>query len=74
MLSLKDIEANQVNQTKEFTDKGNIPKWSKNAIETIVAKGYMGGYPDGKFQPDKSITRAESISVLDRVIGVLYND
>ncbi|MDD2402222.1 MAG: cadherin-like beta sandwich domain-containing protein, partial [Clostridia bacterium] len=34
----------------------------------------MGGYPDGKFQPTKSITRAESISVLDRVIGVLYNE
>lgn len=33
----------------------------------------MGGYPDQTYQPTKSITRAESIAVFDRAVGVLYN-
>lgn len=59
--------------TLMFTDAQNIPQWSKSAIEAVLSGGYMGGYPDNTFQPTKSITRAESISVLDRARGVLYN-
>ena len=62
-----------IGSTLMFTDAKNIPQWSKSAIEAVLSSGYMGGYPDNTFQPTKSITRAESISVLDRAMGVLYN-
>lgn len=55
----------------KFSDKANIPQWSKNFIGVVAAKGYMGGYPDGTFQPAKSITRAETIATLDRAVGTL---
>lgn len=56
-----------------FTDKRQIPQWSQSAITSVVGKGYLKGYPDGRFQPRKSITRAEAIAVLDRATDSLYN-
>ncbi|KUP20887.1 S-layer homology domain-containing protein [Paenibacillus sp. DMB5] len=41
--------------------------WSKNAIQTAVANGWMKGYPDGSFQPEQKVTRAELAAVLARV-------
>jgi prophage DNA circulation protein len=57
----------------KFTDSNEIPEWSMSAINTVVANNYMGGYPDGTFKPTQLITRAESLSVLDRAIGALFN-
>ena len=33
--------------------------WAAEAIEWAVEEGLMKGYPDGSFQPDKPLTRAE---------------
>ena len=57
----------------QFTDKTDIPSWSRTAINAIVEQGYMGGYPDHSFRALNPITRAEAIAVLDRVVGSLYN-
>ncbi|OPY56004.1 MAG: Cellulosome-anchoring protein precursor [Pelotomaculum sp. PtaU1.Bin035] len=48
-----------------FIDAGRI-QWSKAAVASVVAMGYMTGYPDDTFQPLKPITRAEAICTLDR--------
>lgn len=56
-----------------FIDAEKLPAWSKGSVGAIEAAGYMGGYPDGTFNPFKPITRAESVSMLDRVAGVIYN-
>lgn len=45
--------------------KDNLPKWAKDSIDYVVEKGYMKGYPDGTFQANKSITRAEVCSLID---------
>ena len=65
-------KAAQNNLTK-FTDNTNIPSWSRSSINATVEQGYMGGYPDNSFGALNSITRAESIAVLDRAVGILYN-
>ena len=57
----------------KYQDQAEIPFWSLAAINAISENGYMGGYLDGTFQPTKALTRAEAISVLDRAVGVLYN-
>lgn len=44
--------------------KDNLPAWAKDSIDYVVAKGYMKGYPDGTFQANKSITRAEVCSLI----------
>lgn len=33
--------------------------WSYNAVESLSESGIMNGYGNGKFEPDKNITRAE---------------
>lgn len=39
-------------------------------IETVVAKGFMKGYPDGTFRPNAPITRAEFVVALARSAGL----
>ena len=38
--------------------------WAQAEIEQAVAAGWVDGYPDGRFQPEKSITRAEFTKML----------
>ncbi|MGR6836864.1 fibronectin type III domain-containing protein [Syntrophomonas erecta] len=38
--------------------------WAQKTIEELVASGAIGGYPDGTFKPDQSITRAEFATIL----------
>ncbi len=55
----------------EFTDKDAIPNWSRPYIAALAAKGYMGGYPDGSFKAERHITRAETVTILDKVLATL---
>lgn len=40
---------------------------AEKAIRRCMARGLLKGYPDGSFQPDKPVTRAELATVLDRM-------
>lgn len=51
-----------------FTDQGAIADWAKGAVGAAAKAGYIGGYQDGTFQADKALTRAEAVSMLDRVM------
>ena len=56
-----------------FTD--SIPAWAQGSVGAVVNAGFMSGYPDGTFAANQSITRAEAVSSLNRVIGgVTAND
>ncbi|MEG6615170.1 S-layer homology domain-containing protein [Peptococcaceae bacterium 1198_IL3148] len=63
------LDTSNVAAVANFKDAQSIPQWSKGSIGAVVAKGYMGGYPDQTFKPTRSITRAEAIVTLDRAIG-----
>ncbi len=56
-------------QALNFTDRDSIPPWSKDYIGTLAEKAYMTGYPDGSFRPDRFITRAETITMLDKALA-----
>lgn len=43
--------------------------WGAKWIERAVARQLFNGYPDGTFQPDKEISRAEFVTVLWRMAG-----
>lgn len=49
-----------------FSDE--IPVWAVGSVGAVVKAGYMSGYPDGTFGAAKSITRAEAVSSLNRVM------
>lgn len=44
--------------------------WSLDYINTLSAKGYVTGYSDGIFGPDKDITRAEALKILLKTSGL----
>ena len=50
-----------------ITDDAEIPDWAKAAIYTMLHTGYLSGYEDGSFAPNKSMTRAEEVSMLSRI-------
>ena len=52
-----------------FTDIGSIPAWARGSVGAVVAAGYMTGYPDGSFDANASISRAEAVSSLNRMLG-----
>lgn len=44
--------------------------WAKSYIEYGVEKGYISGYADGTFLPDKAVTRAEFSKMINNAIGL----
>lgn len=52
MIAFKDVEKN---------------RWSKEFIDWANEKGYVNGYPDGTFRPEKPLTREELCAVLYRI-------
>jgi hypothetical protein len=43
--------------------------WAASDIVTLYNEGIFGGYPDGAFRPNSSITRAEIAVLLARALG-----
>lgn len=41
--------------------------WASAQISSAVAQGWLSGYPDGRFQPDKALTRAEACTIINRI-------
>ncbi|MEG1930341.1 MAG: S-layer homology domain-containing protein [Anaerovorax sp.] len=48
----------------QFTDIGNFYGWTSEAIYSLVEKGVLSGVGDGKFAPEKNVTRAEFSKML----------
>jgi uncharacterized repeat protein (TIGR02543 family) len=42
--------------------------WAQAYIEKAAALGWIQGYPDGTFRPDSNITRAETMTLINRVL------
>ena len=43
--------------------------WAAKQIEILTEKGVIVGYPDGTFQPDENVTRAEFASMAIKALG-----
>lgn len=59
---------NSTNENKiTITDDSDIPEWSKDAVYALLNVGYLSGYEDGSFGAHKNMTRAEALSMFDRI-------
>jgi|GEM_PF-3716648 len=55
-----------VNQPSQFKDVSS-QHWAAGSIAAAVKAGYIKGFPDATFQPEKKLTRAEGISLFLRL-------
>jgi hypothetical protein len=70
-----------VEKDKKAIDLKDIQgHWAEKTIKELVASGAVSGYPDGTFQPNKTITRAEFSTILVKAFnletrtGKVFND
>ena len=55
------------NTTSNFSDIAS--HWAKDEIGVAANKGWINGYPDSTFRPDQYITRAEAMTLINRVLN-----
>ncbi|WP_338552162.1 Ig-like domain-containing protein [Paenibacillus sp. KS-LC4] len=65
------LPAAQNNTAPSFKDQSTIPAWASDGIQKAIELGIFKGYPDGSFQPDKTLTRAEMAAVITRLMDYL---
>ncbi|MDN4602809.1 S-layer homology domain-containing protein [Paenibacillus sp. F6_3S_P_1C] len=51
-----------------FTDVNE--HWAQQAVEQLSSAGVVTGYKDGTFRPSQPITRAEAVTMLNKLIGL----
>ena len=51
-----------------FNDVGTI-YWAAKEIAIAAKVGWINGYPDGSFRPDRNVTRAELMAMVNRALG-----
>ena len=64
----KNLQKQEELKERSFIDTEN--HWAKDAISYVVGKGYFKGVGNDRFAPNKSITRADFVTVLGRMAGI----
>ncbi len=60
------FDESKVSEKVTFTDIDG--HWAEKEIERAAALGWASGYPDGSFLPEKKISRAEAMTIINRVL------
>lgn len=61
------IEADDDESKLPFADAKN--RWSTKSIAKLYNAGLISGYTDGTFKPQRYITRAETVTIMNRLLG-----
>lgn len=59
-------QSGQPDSLQKYNDAAEISDWATDAVCAMDAAGIMHGYPDGRFAPNNSTSRAECASVLQK--------
>lgn len=62
------LEADEIKTSNLFSDIDG--HWAKEWIESAVDLGFVSGYEDGTFKPERTITRAEFSTMLNNAIQI----
>lgn len=60
------------NLTHGFSDISG--HWAEDYIADAVSKGWLAGYEDGTFRPEQNITRAEAMTIINRMLNRFVNE
>ena len=61
-LDTRSLSITMTSSSARFPDITN--HWARPFIEALARRGILNGYPDGKFRPDNSVTRAEFAAII----------
>lgn len=64
-----DIDTSNYNSVQRYADDANISSWARPSVYAMRRLGYMVGGGGNTFNPQKNITRAEIMTLLDNVAG-----
>lgn len=59
------LTVGQTDSLSTFKDADRISAWSKQGVAAVLESKIMNGYPDQTFEPQKSLTRAEAVVLID---------
>ncbi|MGD9568213.1 MAG: S-layer homology domain-containing protein [Sedimentibacter sp.] len=51
-----------------LSDYSTIQDWAKASVNAVYNKGYILGYPEGVYRPEKALTRAEAVKIIYEII------
>lgn len=51
-----------------FNDLGAY-KWAEPSIQNMALNGFVGGFKDGSFKPEATLSRAELVSIINKMNG-----
>lgn len=69
----KAFDVTLVERASTFIDAETIGSWAMPYINAMQDAGYVSGKPDGGFYPMEEITRAEIVTIIDRIVGAYYS-
>lgn len=65
-----NIEKDEIGKSKTFLDTSSLDEESKIYVDFVTANGLINGYTDGTFKADRTMTRAEVATVINRFINL----
>ncbi|MGB9792961.1 MAG: S-layer homology domain-containing protein, partial [Thermacetogeniaceae bacterium] len=70
VLLTKAVGWSGLNSSTGFADDQEIPAWARPFVAKARQGGLVHGYPDGRFLPDRQLSRAEAAVLLDAALRV----
>ncbi|MFA9423749.1 MAG: S-layer homology domain-containing protein, partial [Sedimentibacter sp.] len=83
IMSSSYASTNQIQGTSEYDIEEemniNLPEdirghWAEKEMTAMFEKGYFKGYEDGLSHPESYITRAQVVSMVNRLLGLSYDE
>jgi homoserine acetyltransferase len=67
MVNMLGLDAKEFAGASTFTD-GDNKHWAAREIAIVQDLGWIEGYPNNTFKPDDTLTRAEMVTMINRVL------
>ncbi|MDM5280010.1 S-layer homology domain-containing protein [Paenibacillus silvae] len=64
------LKGQQTAASEPTTFKDVQQHWAQEAIDGLSAAGVITGYTDGTFRPEQPVTRAEAVTMINKLIGL----
>lgn len=64
---LSRISSNSASSGDSFKDVNG--HWAQSVVAQAKAAGYIDGYTDGTFRPEQTLTRAEAVTMMNKLLG-----